>query len=182
MSDSRTAEDHLRAEYVGLLPLMQRIQLAIETEVRHDLLSIALTLEPYEQIVVRSRLKQSESAVDALRRRQELGRFVPDATGRYTLSSLPDLVGIRVLVFPHRLLNRVHGIVRAKFADWKADPIVDSVGQTVAFKYHGRRSGSDGFEAEIQVVSMLVGLFWEVEHSAVYKTSPSIERVRALRR
>jgi len=133
-----------------------------------------LTLEPHEQIVVRSRLKQSESALDALRRRQEFGTFDPSLAERYTLSSLPDLVGIRVLVFPQRLLKRVHHVLLKRLEGWKADPVVDSAGEIVAFKYHGRWIASDDLESEIQVVSMLVGLFWDVEHSAIYKAPPKL--------
>lgn len=43
MSGSRTAEDFLRAEYVQLLPRMRRTQLALETEIRREVLPIALT-------------------------------------------------------------------------------------------------------------------------------------------
>jgi hypothetical protein len=39
-------------------------------------------------------------------------------------------------------------------------------------KYSGyHKEASDRVRGEIQIVPMLIGLFWEVEHSAIYKPS-----------
>ena len=87
MDSVRQVEDRLRAEYVDLVPSMQRTLTALLTEVNHILLSAILTLDPYEQIVVKGRLKDSESAVDALRRRQEMGRFDVKQGESYSLTT-----------------------------------------------------------------------------------------------
>lgn len=100
MDGARQVEDRLRAEYVDLLPSMQRTLTALVTEVNHILLSAVLTLDRYEQILVKGRIKDSESAVNALRRRQELGMFDVDHGERFSLTTLPDLVGIRVSPSP----------------------------------------------------------------------------------
>jgi ppGpp synthetase/RelA/SpoT-type nucleotidyltranferase len=102
MADTRTAEDHLRSEYVSLMPAMRRTLLAVETDVRHLLLQPILGLQQHEHITVRSRVKECESAIDALRRRQPYGLFDPDRSTAYSLTDLPDMVGVRVLTFPQR--------------------------------------------------------------------------------
>jgi hypothetical protein len=54
----------------------------------------------------------------------------------------------------------------------------ESGGELLAFTYHGFcREASSEVEAEFQIVSMLVGLFWEVEHAAIYKLKPSLAHV-----
>src|SRR5436305_569209 len=100
---------------------MQRILTQIETEVRYALLPLTLPLDRYERVLVRGRLKESESAVDSLRRRQEGGTFVPEAPERYTLTSLPDLVGIRVLTFPRRHFEAVRRLLAPMTDSWAAD-------------------------------------------------------------
>lgn len=47
-------------------------------------------------------------------------------------------------------------------------------GETLAFKYHGLCRANDRITGEYQIVSMLTGLFWEVEHSAIYKPTPRL--------
>lgn len=47
----------------------------------------------------------------------------------------------------------------------------------IALKYSGRWNPDDPFRAEVQVVSLLVGLFWEVEHAAIYKPNPNLRGV-----
>lgn len=84
MPSIRTAEDYLRSEYVLLLPRMQRTMVAVETEVRHLLLSLTLDLDRYERLAVRTRLKDCESAIDALRRRQQYGLFDADRAEQYS--------------------------------------------------------------------------------------------------
>lgn len=48
----------------------------------------------------------------------------------------------------------------------------------IALKFFGRcESVSTDVLCELQVVSSLVGAFWDVEHTAVYKTSPELQGV-----
>lgn len=105
MADAgRTVEDRLREEYFQLLPEIRRVAGQLESQINYHLLSIANELEEYEQLLVKSRVKECESAVDGLRRRQEGASFDNDRPARYTLTSLNDLAGVRVLVFPRRRL------------------------------------------------------------------------------
>jgi ppGpp synthetase/RelA/SpoT-type nucleotidyltranferase len=177
MDEARQAEDRLRAEYVGLLPAMQRTLTALITEVNYLLLPAILNLNRYEQIVVKGRLKDSESAVDSLRRRQESRSFA-DTAETYSLTTLPDLIGIRVLAFPHRRVQHVRQVLEAepRLATWKRDHISspDSSQPPVAFKYQGIWNPSDPFRSELQIVSSLIGFFWEIEHSAIYKPTPEL--------
>jgi len=79
----RTIEDRLREEYFALLPHIRRISGQLETEVRYHLLPISEQLNGYEQLVVKSRVKDCESALEKLRRRQEAKTFDldrPDST------------------------------------------------------------------------------------------------------
>jgi ppGpp synthetase/RelA/SpoT-type nucleotidyltranferase len=177
MDDTRQVEDRLRAEYVGLRPAMQRTLTALMTEVNYVLLPAILKLDRYEQIVVKGRVKDSESAVDSLRRRQESRSFA-DPADSYSLTTLPDLIGIRVLAFPQRRVKDVRDLLEAdpRLNSWKRDHISspDPSQPPVAFKYQGRLNPTDPFRSELQVVSSLIGSFWEIEHSAIYKPTPEL--------
>jgi ppGpp synthetase/RelA/SpoT-type nucleotidyltranferase len=181
MNGARQVEDRLRAEYVDLLPSMQRVLTALMTEVNHVLLSTILNLDRHEQILVKGRLKGSESAIDSLRRRQEMGTFDVDRSAGYSLTTLPDLMGIRVLLFPQRRLDGVRRILEseARLAGWKHDhiPNPEPVRAPIGFKYRGFWNPTDTFQSELQIVSLLVGLFWEVEHSAIYKPTPELQGI-----
>jgi hypothetical protein len=179
MPSIRTAEDYLRSEYVRLLPVMQRAEVAVETEVRHLLLGLTLDLDRFEQVVVKTRIKGSESAIDALRRRQPYGLFDADRADEYSLTALPDLIGVRALVFPPRRLEEARIALAPRLNGWTADPVSASSrgADLIALKYSGRWNANDPFKTEIQLVSMLVGLFWEVEHSAIYKPHPNLRGI-----
>src|SRR5436309_13675276 len=100
----RTIEDRLREEYFALLPDARRVVEELEAVARHCLLPVSGMLERHERIVVTSRIKDCESALDALRRRQETATFEPERALSYTLTTLNDLAGVRVLAFPRSRL------------------------------------------------------------------------------
>jgi ppGpp synthetase/RelA/SpoT-type nucleotidyltranferase len=164
----RTIEDRLREEYFTLLPHMRRISGQLETKVRYHLIPISERLKKYEQLVVKSRVKDCESALEKLRGFQEGATFDRDRPDLYTLKSLKDLAGVRVLAFPPQRLTEIDGILLQHFKDWESDPVLDGDGH-LAFKYSGHYQTGDQVRAEYQIVSVLTGLFWEVEHSAMYK-------------
>lgn len=174
MEDSRLIEDRLRAEYVRIDPVLRRTRLAIETEINYLLLPVTLELEKHEQILVRARVKDCESAIEALRRRQE-GTTFDVRSDRYSLLALPDLVAIRILGFPEQRLDDARRILAPRIATWTADPIPATLAgeRDIALKYHGQWRDTST-ETEIQFVSLLIGLFWEVEHAAIYKPSPKL--------
>ena len=56
-------------------------------------------------------------------------------------------------------------------SDWTADPVpgVEPGDPPGALKYYGCcSSASTALTAELQIVSSLIGSYWEVEHSALY--------------
>lgn len=110
--------------------------------------------------------------------------FDPDRPEIYTLRSLPDLVGIRVLAFPASRANQVDSYLHSQFSDWTSDPVLDKeTGQRLAAKYYGTYTESKGWlVCEYQIVSTLIGLFWEVEHAAIYKPAPSLKRLEPVMR
>ncbi|HLN02437.1 MAG TPA: hypothetical protein VK335_24330 [Bryobacteraceae bacterium] len=175
----RTIEDRLREEYFELLPDVRRVAEELETEVRHCLLPVSRNLNRYEQIVITARIKECESAVDALRRRQEYSIFDRAQPMLYTLRNLRDLAGVRVSVFPTSHWNEADHELRCHklFSEWKPDPVRDENGELLAYKYYGRGMGSEEVWGEFQVVPMLTALFWEVEHAAIYKPSPELKGI-----
>lgn len=177
MMDERTVDDRLRQEYFELLPEIRRVEAYLETEVRHCLLPVSLDLSKYEYLIVESRVKECESAIGALRRRQEGATFDPDQRGIYTLTSLNDLAGVRVLAFPPNRVLAANEKLRNKFPNWKSDPVpsYDKDEPDLAFKHHGYCWENGRVRGEIQIVSMLIGLFWKVEHSAIYKPMPELK-------
>jgi len=177
---NRTIEDQLREEYFLLLPAMARAAEQLKTQIQYTLLPIARHLKKHENLIVKSRIKECSSAMDALRRRKDNneGRlFDVDHPEIYSLLSLRDLVGVRVLAFPSSRTVEIDALLRAQFPDWTSDPIIDA-GQQLAFKYYGRcAEASEHVLCEYQIVPMLTGLFWEVEHSAIYKPAPNFKGI-----
>jgi ppGpp synthetase/RelA/SpoT-type nucleotidyltranferase len=176
----RTIEDRLREEYFDLLPDIRRVGLQLEAEIKYHTLPILQKLTEYEQLVVRSRVKDCESAIKALRRRQEGRTFDPDKPEEYSVLNLPDLAGARVLVFPQIRLIEIDDLLRGRdsFTRWASDPVKDGDGTVLALKYNGYfEKVSEKVRAEYQVVPMLIGLFWEVEHSAIYKPALSLKGI-----
>ena len=84
MIDKRTIEDRLREEYFELLSDIRRVAEDLEAEVRYCVLPICHKLDKYERLVVTSRIKECESALDSLRRRREGGAFDTDRPTLYT--------------------------------------------------------------------------------------------------
>lgn len=175
----RTIEDRLREEYFLLLPDIRRVLAELEAEVRYCLLPLSSTLNKYERLVVVSRVKECESALEALRRRQEGATFDTDRFETYSLGALNDLAGVRVLAFPRSRLIDADQSVHRRFSSWISDPVPSAKPgeEPLAFKYHGYCSASATVRGEIQVVPVLTGLFWEIEHSIIYKPSPELKGI-----
>lgn len=79
-------------------------------------------------------------------------------------------------------MEHVHSALRPLLADWSADPVPapEPTESPIALKYHGRCTSSGTYiTAELQIVSSLIGSFWDIEHAAVYKTSPNLQGVMA---
>jgi ppGpp synthetase/RelA/SpoT-type nucleotidyltranferase len=134
---------------------------------------------------VTSRIKECESSIAALQRRQEAATFDPEK-GSYSLTELRDLAAVRVLTFPRSRWREANDCLRhrsARFSSWLSDHVweneEDKTGEPLAFKYYGFCSRNNAICAEIQIVPMLIGLFWQIEHSAIYKPSPQFKGVAA---
>ena len=178
MMHKRTPEDRLREEYFDLLPEIRRVLWQLEAEIRYYTLPILHSLKPYEQLVVKSRVKECESALTTLKTlslkketEENEGRVLdPEQSEDYSMLNLPDLAGVRVLVFPNSRLVEVDHALRSHFQSWIYKPVKDDSGAALAPKYFGYCDEVSGkVQEEYQVVPMLLGLFWEVEHSAMYK-------------
>ncbi len=168
---ARTVEDQLREEYFELLPHARHAAAELEAEVRYLLVPIMRRLESHERIVIKSRIKECESAIGALRRRPEFCDFSSPDFVPSSLKSLNDLAGVRILAFPRHRVLEIDNVLSQRFCDWVADPVPPAPGTatSLALKYHGYCSGHCRVRTEIQVMSMLIGMFWEVEHAALYK-------------
>jgi len=178
-------EDLLREEYFDLLPEIRRVVWQLDTEIRYLTLPILQSLKSHEQLIIRSRVKECESAIKTLRGQSDGRMFIPERAEEYSLRSLPDLAGVRVLVFPNDRLAEVRQVLEPHFQNWTSKPVRDSDGKPLAPKYFGYcEQISRRISAEYQIVPMLLGLFWEVEHSAMYKSelvanSRNMQRRRA---
>ncbi|MGZ5446471.1 MAG: hypothetical protein ACXW5U_31645 [Thermoanaerobaculia bacterium] len=69
--------------------------------------------------------------------------------------------------------------MESRIPGWTSDHIVgeSAAEPAIALKFHGLWSSDDTFHSEIQIVSLLIGLFWEVEHSAIYKPAPNLRGI-----
>ncbi len=168
----RTIQDRLREEYFRFLPEIRRVALHLETVIRFHTLPVLHDLKPYEQLVVKSRVKEFESAVKTLQNKQEGDVFDPEQPEKYSILKLRDLAGVRVLVFPFDRLKQVDQKLREyePFQNWTSDPVKYARGFVQAPKYYGYCDDvSHHVQGEYQIIPMLIGHFWEVEHSAIYK-------------
>ena len=88
-----------------------------------------------------------------------------------SLNTLNDLAGVRILAFPRHRVLEIDNILRSRFREWISDPVPPAPGtmNSLALKYHGYCSSHCHVRTEIQLMSMLIGMFWEVEHAALYK-------------
>jgi ppGpp synthetase/RelA/SpoT-type nucleotidyltranferase len=170
----RTVEDLLREEYFDLLPQIRRTAEYLEAQVSYHVLPIATSLKPFERIQIKARVKECDSAVDSLRRDQEAATFDPSLT--YTLETLNDLAAVRVLAFPRSRLAEIDNVLRREFKGWTEDHVRED-DDVLAFKYWGSCPTSRKVRGEYQVVSMLTGLFWEIEHGALYKPPPQLRAI-----
>lgn len=179
MGSVRSVEDKLREEYFELLPEIRRTLVETETRVRQVLLDVTLTLKRYERLLVTSRVKECDSAIDSLRRRQALGLFDEQQIDEYSLTSLRDLAAVRVMAFPATRFSDAHQALTTILSPWIADPVpgIAESEQPLALKYFGRWNAGSRVTAEVQIVPLLIGLFWEVEHSAIYKPNPNLRGV-----
>jgi hypothetical protein len=171
----RTPEDRLREQYFDLLPEIRKVAENIEAEVKYCVTRNFRNLHRGEQIVVTSRIKECENAVDSLRRRQKENlAFYPEQAEKYSLLELRDLAGVRVLAFPRARRTELNEILRTVFPGWDRDPFQGDQNETLGYKYSGFHEVSKRVTGEYQIVSMLVGLFWQVEHSTIYKPIPEL--------
>jgi ppGpp synthetase/RelA/SpoT-type nucleotidyltranferase len=138
MSLNRTVDDRLREEYFDLLPEIRSVLEHLEAEIRYRLLPISRKLHKFERLDVSSRLKECESAVESLRRRQQGAIFYPNPATPYSLTSLKDLAGVRVSAFPRGRIDEVDAVLReaTTFREWASDPVRGN-NQILALKYSG---------------------------------------------
>lgn len=170
----RTVEDRLREEYFLLAPEIKLVLHQLQTDISYVLLPMTLGLKHHERIQIEGRAKECDSAIDALRRREEARLFDEDTPTKYSLANLPDLAALRISVFPRSRLEAVHSTLRSKYAEWTSDPVrTGTPPKWRAWKYCGFCSASSRVRAELQVVPMLTGLFWLIEHDAFYKPRES---------
>jgi ppGpp synthetase/RelA/SpoT-type nucleotidyltranferase len=157
MLPARTADDLLRAEYFTLVPGIRRSAEELEAEVRHLLIPISRQLESHERVVIKSRVKDCESAIAALRRRQEIWDFENSPEWLPSLTSLKDLAGVRILAFPKCRVLEIDAVLRQRFGHWTRDPVpaVNGTSNSLALKYYGRCSEHCRVHSEIQLMSML---------------------------
>jgi hypothetical protein len=187
MTLGRTIEDRLREQYFDLLHEIRRVVEQLEVEVRHSLLPISRRLDKHQRLVVKSRVKECESALVSLLQRSQ-GTFDEGHPSQYSLTSLNDLAGIRVLAFPRSLLLDSDQALQKRFESWERkiwnndeqkwleSSRVQSE-QPLAYKYAGYCEASATVRGEVQIVSTMIGLFWEVEHSAIYKPIPRLKGI-----
>lgn len=132
----RTVEDRLREEYFTLLPEIRRVADRLEAEIRYHVLPISGRLGRHERLAVKYRVKACESALEKLRAHQEGAVFDKRRAEIYSLTSLNDLAGVRVLAFPRSWLVEIDRLLRKEFPSWTADPVEDD-GEVQALKYYG---------------------------------------------
>lgn len=175
----REIVNNLRDEYFKLLPDIRKILEEMEARISYALISIKKSLKNHEQIEIQSRVKDCESAIGALIRREEGRKSLPKQLKQYSLLRLKDLAGVRVLVFPRRLMKEADEQISKFFPDWNFDPIYRGKPseEILANKYFGYIDPKKKVYGEYQIMPMLIGLFWQIEHAVLYKPSTSLKGI-----
>ena len=163
--------NRLRQDYFELKAAMCREQRQLASDARCFLKELEYSLNEHERIEIESRIKDCDSAIDSLKRKEACGRDFVDGVS-YSFRQLKDMVGLRILAFPTSVMVAANEIVMKRFGDWQPDH--KKHGAMQVYKYYGVL-GVEKIPCEIQVVSMLTGKFWDVEHSALYKPAPGFK-------
>ncbi len=173
----REIRNNLRDEYFRLLPNIRKILEEMEATISYALVSIKKKLKNHEHIELQSRVKDCESAINALR--PPGGKFSPAKAGEYSLVKLEDLAGVRVLVFPRRLIEEVDQQISMSLPGWTHKPIKrDNASEEILVnKYFGHIDTKNEIYGEYQIAPMLLGLFWQVEHAVLYKPSSILKGI-----
>jgi len=186
--DDREIRNHLREEYFGLRAEAQKAVDILQAHVRHALIPLTKELRKHEKLEVIARVKDCESAIGKLLRDFKLEGRVFDRDA-YSLRTLRDLAAVRVMVFPVALWHKANDVLVdaeilknpvSKPINLDGDPDVASPGELLTYKYSGEIQECPNLIAELQITPMLVGLFWSVEHSAIYKPDESARRAAKL--
>ena len=139
----RSVEHRLREEYFDCLPEIRRVLWQLETEIRFRTLPILHDLKGPEQLVIRSRVKDCESALRTLARLRgsptpEGRQFDPERVRKSTQFSVfliwREFVCLSFLIGGWVKLTR---ILRPYFEDWAAKPVKNDHGEIIAPKYYG---------------------------------------------
>jgi hypothetical protein len=128
----------------------------------------------YERLDVTARVKDCESAIRKLRGTHEGATFDAGRPYLYNLAKLNDLAGVRVLVFPRGRIKQADLILRGAFTSFEPDHIHENE-ELLALKYRGFSSRK--IKGEYQIMPILNGRFWDVEHSAMYKPDARLRGV-----
>lgn len=174
--------DDLRQQYIDLLPELKLVSQELETRIKSALLPLSKKLKSPARLEVKVRIKDCESAIKKLRKKNE-GHFDPEMA--YSLLDLDDLVGARILTFMNSTLVKSKKLILQEFKKWTPDHMVKRKKgkkkgkrtKPLWLKYKGKCNRSDRVRGEIQICPMLIGYFGDVEHSAIYKPSPELRNI-----
>jgi len=180
--------DELREEYIQILPEMRLAAQELETRIKSALLPLTKTLKSPARFEVKVRIKDCESAIKKLRKNHE-EIFDPEMS--YSLLELDDLVGARVLTFMDNTMVKANKYLKAEFQGWKADhkkmnhdkkrrKSRKRKEKPLWLKYKGKCNRNDRIKAEYQICPMLIGLFGDVEHSAIYKPAAALRGIETV--
>ena len=150
-------------EYSNKIEKFKKIEEKLYFEVCHFLSDDKYNLNEFQHIEITSRIKSYSSAEKKLRNQLEL-----TAHDKSSIFDLDDIIGIRISVFPLTLLRNIEKKLDEKFKSWKKEKSCH--GRYSVYKH---RSNYEKANCEIQLVPMLVGKFWDVEHSVIYKSKLS---------
>lgn len=175
MKINKDLESNIRKSYHELLPVLKKIESLLVSKVQWYLRSEKFNLKEYERISVESRIKSCDSSLEKLVKKypapgqegSNIRRYI-NTSNDFSLDKLSDLVGIRILVFPSSKILRIQKIISREFS-WKLDPEFFAFGS----QFQGRLRGCKKIGCEIQIIPMLIGKFWDVEHFVRYKPHPS---------
>ncbi len=163
-------ESRLQLEYLKVASALYKAKEYIEIEIKHTIKTQLLEAVHANKILISSRVKDCNSAITALKKKEE-GRVFRDGR-QYSITQLNDLIGLRISVFPLTLLELVQSPLLSYLENNFEQPFQTdhtTIENYDIYKYRGIHNQFSEFNCEIQLIPMLISKFWDTEHDVFYK-------------
>lgn len=159
---------NLRSEYDNQINKMNGLLDYYKTEIEYLIRELKLNCKKFEKIEFSSRIKTFESCITKLKKKNEANVLTEEAK----LSEVKDLIGIRMLVFPNDYIEVIKRLIMRKHNKFTIEEIDEDKKKEcdfIKFFVYFNIEKFNHILVEIQILPYLLGKYWDIEHSLIYK-------------